>query len=1257
MAQLVGGTIGAGIGFILGGPAGAQWGWMIGSMIGGALAPTKANDPGPQKMPMFNQAVRGSPVFVTFGTNRVSPQLTWTKNWTPVRHKPSGKAGGSGGAKGGGEASVSYTYQQDVIYHFGIFDRPSAPVRGWNGATLINDYTMNAILSGGGTSLVKPTNIFPLRRVVLAVLKHQQNMIGGLDFVESFLAPGFATDSAYLEGWDYFEQQEGMPCAFPYNTYIGFKTLQLGASTALPQLSFEWSSGDTQFQSDAQFEGQITGAIYGGGGFALRDDDGNWYMDGNANPSSASHRVTLYRADSGNAGSPTHTVTDAEWEAALAAKLNLPYQGTWVFQEVNFLWGTPYFYLILGTNNTIGEYLITGLLCKVETDGSVTYRGCWSYNFGATSISLGSSDPNTVGLSNNDLRGRVYRWHQDFGTVSAQIHSYPGPQGQLITSNLTLDEYANDIEYSIPQVGKNFISIPELGTNFFQALTYRAGYTPVGWVSRGTVDDIEMVAYRSKAEVDWSNDNPGNPNASSYLTSLAATDAVIITMTLRYWPAGNFTTYEFHGSKPNFLRAADGSNLVPFADARLDSTGAPGTVQDDYFSPNTQTEAGGLMCRAYSDKPNKAKVLALVTGYTNTGDLYMQEATFGSGDYFQGSDLAGGTTVQPVETMRAFVDPESFEVWIFDNSQFSNNGMIAGKIGLMPPSMIDVTPAYIIFRILSSKVYGFGLSNIDLASYEDSHLYCQNEGILVSVTYTGQDSLLAVVDELLNMYGGYLIDDAGTIRFGVVRSTDTPDPVVVDNTRLLSPGKGKPPVSVTKPALQDGFNKVKMNYLDRDIDYAPNQVEIADEVDIDFNGVRNREYPARYVMAGSYAYKIAERALWSGLYGRNTYNFQLGVKDAHRQPGDLITLVDSFHHELRNGVQARIVRWRERKRLEFDVVAVQHIPYIASAVHSFTDTASWYDNNSYVTSIMPPLDFRMYELPQEFQGAQAKAFVGYNQASAVMGAQLHLSTDGSNFVLTQDVQPFIISGRLGDNLEAGHVVDWNVPFWLMPSSSFTISTPTFAQSYTMDDVSQGLRASGGGVFIVGSEAIAVENLTTVAQNKIVSRRVYRGWGGTPISAHNSGDFWHYHGAGIFTFDLTQDKIGTTLYYKVVPYNFAGVAADIAGIAAHSYTIKGLYWLPRVQPKSKVWVQSAVSWPRSTHIGEDLFLKTTKRRMRCHPHVARSGATRRLRCGRLRCGRLRPLRRRRSNPCLSRERLFQQWLHGAQFCCQYGLFHV
>jgi len=99
----------------------------------------------------------------------------------------------------------------------------------------------------------------------------------------------------------------------------------------------------------------------------------------------------------------------------------------------------------------------------------------------------------------------------------------------------------------------------------------------------------------------------------------------------------------------------------------------------------------------------------------------------------------------------------------------------------------DVPPPYIIREILTNPVFGIGIpvSAINDASYELAINYCRAEGFLVSTIYNREQSALAHIQLLLSVYGGYLIDSGGTIKFGIQDLSNT---VVrtIDNDHLLA---------------------------------------------------------------------------------------------------------------------------------------------------------------------------------------------------------------------------------------------------------------------------------------------------------------------------------------------------------------------------------------------------------------------------------------------------------------------------------------
>jgi hypothetical protein len=210
----------------------------------------------------------------------------------------------------------------------------------------------------------------------------------------------------------------------------------------------------------------------------------------------------------------------------------------------------------------------------------------------------------------------------------------------------------------------------------------------------------------------------------------------------------------------------------------------------------------------------------------------------------------------------------------------------------------------------------------------------------------------------------------------------------------------------------------------------------------------------------------------------------------------------------------------------------------------------------------------MYELPKEFQGANSVLYTGWAQSEKAMGAKLWISGDNTTFSMASDITPHTISGILGENLpmRPNGWVEQDIEIRLFPdvrSAAFDTASPAYIESFALEDGGETQRALGGTALWVGSEMIAYQNPTIIGSNHYSFEKVYRGWGGTPIAAHNSGDWFWRHGGGVFV----------QTYYKVTPYNFSGFIWPVESVDAQEYTVQGTYHRPQNQGNLHIWVES------------------------------------------------------------------------------------
>lgn len=1161
-------------------------------------------DPGAEEMPRVNQALRGTTLNQLFGTNRVSSNITWTKNWNVERHETSssgggGKGGGSGGSKQPEQpGEVTYTYTWDIQLTLGMVPDSYSLYGGWMNQQRMNDDTIASIAQDFSVLNFKSFTTVPDEAT--------------LQFTDAFYHSGAPTTNLTADNWDYWETQEGFPCRWPHVVWLGFQTLQLGNTASLPSLEWEVGPGDAKITMNSGF---IDQEDFGGASDlftpysseALIGDDGNKYFFANE----GGGRLVSFDPITGTA--LVQTIGDADISAAITSLgLDSDCQGT-RRGFGNIMGQNKYFvsYSQGSTTNLHNAQCI--ILWKINSAGAAEAVGAYEAVMGASFGEgfLPEEVGNAIAISNEgtfDDPILCFFTDQVSATIRPKIMTWPSINQMLTTANGGTGPYSN-MDQGQDEWAAAIVSLQSLlGTNFGRHETYRTGnvaekfgfFLPSATVGAGGLTwGTHFKWYISKADIGWHEDNPsaGFPDLpSSHIYNNMATypfgwigtinlGTVVHpgTMAVGSWSFDNNNWIDYDTKLP----------VVPFTNddpaSMKEGYDKDGTTQEDTSGyspyPTIQKADSGIAQGSYVclwGKIFDPKAANSTTGEYIGIRLFLWHPVLGQG--LQMADPIEGSTLDVVDDLGAS-EPTRYSlhpwqvnlIWDQDTNSIykmqSQEGAPAEVHWSLAASLDiggvgDVLPPYVIYEILTNPVFGMGVAttDIDTSSYENALAYCRSEGTWISVQYNRESSKLSVIEELLSLYGGYMTISGGKIKFGVQDATATSERVI-DNDRLVRDGDN-PPVTVTISAKEDSYNKVLVNYIDRSLEYRQNQIEVNDEVDQDLHGVRKKEFPAKFVMSDQTATNLGIRALWSNLYGKDTYSWAVSYKDADLEAGDVITLVDSFHDQLQTGVDVRITRVSERKPGVIDMMGVTEIPYINTSSDGATNVTSATARDPIYGPSRIPANQWAYELPREFYGSQPKVYVGYNALSTNRGAWLYASEDGVSYAQVSAAEPFVISGILAAPLPTrpDGYLEQNVDIFLFPDtrSGFTASSPVYVNTFTFDTTGAAGRQAGLNTIIINSEAMAYQDLTLRGQNHYTIGRLYRGWGGTHIQAHNSGAYWHRHGGGIFGIEYNEDKVGTTFSYKVVPYNFAGQGVDVASVDASTYTIQGAYFRPQIQ---------------------------------------------------------------------------------------------
>jgi hypothetical protein len=1208
VGAFVGGGIGALVGSMVGMPAlGFSIGWTAGSWIGGAVAPEKeqVTEFKAEAFPPFNTAMRGNVIPVLFGTNRVSAQIAWQGGYSVTRNEEStgdgGKGGGSGGgSKGATQTAATYTYKMDMIYHLGLVTAPVSLLGAWVGSQRVDANTINSINA------------------------QYENDFDSSD-PYTFGEQSFTFDSGVFfpgnlpetQSWSVLTSAIGMDIRWPGTCWVGLEQINLGERPVIPQLSFEVGNSQTGAQQTGSgIIWQVNHGQYQKFAPGNPDIFGNYWVIPTNGIGSSPKSVKVYSPS--GALLQTYDVQELiqdlhenitgslpdSWKYALLASCAFYILGSKLYAYATFNKG-------LGTDAPLrGSYALF-MVATIEANGGYSPSGsCYAFR--------------TITIDGNNCPCFI-------GPGIHFIDEYPGDDAPIVILGATggekfvgqMSPTINQIEnlyngQRVDYVQQRFIE-NDFDEDFFhnnQSWTTAAGgnngtsnqfgcILPVG-------TELYFYAYLSAGLFNGGN----NPTFDALWTSQRPNGGL-----MRFRLSTIYQALLYTGSNTLEVQTMTDPEFVDaFSDGLYFSDDGKAWTDDSqnanaYYTPECYVElldsgaylvgwaapinsdpSYGASLPSNIDVPIYFKFRAYVFNPLTAGMTLFAKA---GGTAFMRQELvptvsgANSLTSPGINQIVLRRSGEELLCYFATATQGDTTASVVPKprlgqfrFGLLGTLGSDLTPPEIIKPILVNEIVGLypGRPIIDEASYDAAVDYCVTNNIRVSTQYRTDGRAQNWIERLLAIYDGFLVVDvtAGRIKFGITELSNQ-SVRTIDNRRLIRRKPDQPPVNTTKGARQDTYNLIRVNYLDRGLDYKQNQVEEGDEVDQDLTGIRVREFPGDFVMNEATARRIANRALWSNLYTRDTHEFYLGWRDADLEPGDVITLVDSFGPV--NQV-VRISRWEEVERGLFQVNASQILQYVpgvdtGSVNSAYWNMVDWAGVNSVYSNVTsqstgvaltgaPGLAYAAaYELPAEFTVDDiARVHIGWVPDALAAGAWLYVSADGVTFGRALQAQPYPVYGQILTELPAfsplGYHESVDVVLYTHNASSLHVNG-------TLADANISAMHLGASLIWVGSEMLAYTGVTLTGQNRYRFDRVYRGWGGTPAGAHSSGDYMWRQGGGLFAREFGPDLIGQTLIYKVVPYGFNGQEYNVASISARSYTIVGRHYQPL--PMSQVEVRS------------------------------------------------------------------------------------
>ena len=213
----------------------------------------------------------------------------------------------------------------------------------------------------------------------------------------------------------------------------------------------------------------------------------------------------------------------------------------------------------------------------------------------------------------------------------------------------------------------------------------------------------------------------------------------------------------------------------------------------------------------------------------------------------------------------------------------------------------DSNPSDVLYDLLTNAVYGCGIDASQIGSMTQYSNYCVANGLLISPAIDSVRTAADWIKDILDATNSEIIETGGqlvvlpygdtTVVANGVTFTPATQPIYdLTNDDFIRSGQ-QPSVSVERPTIQDAYNAVTVEYLDRGNSYNPTIVQAQDLQAIDSYKYRPEGTRQYHMFTGqTAAAKCAATALARLVYIRNKFKFKLPQKYILLDPMDIVTI-------------------------------------------------------------------------------------------------------------------------------------------------------------------------------------------------------------------------------------------------------------------------------------------------------------------------------------------------------------------------------
>lgn len=471
-------------------------------------------------------------------------------------------------------------------------------------------------------------------------------------------------------------------------------------------------------------------------------------------------------------------------------------------------------------------------------------------------------------------------------------------------------------------------------------------------------------------------------------------------------------------------------------------------------------------------------------------------------------------------------------------------------------------PRDILFDLLTNVNYGAGFPSAYIGDLSAFSNFCVATGIFLSPAYVSQSQAQQLVADLMALTNCGLFFSEGLLKIvplsdtaasgnGAVYTPSTTPIYNLNDDDFIVDG-GASPITMNRGSAADAFNKIQLEFLDSGSQYNPGVAEASDMASINAVGALTQSPITAHAITDVFtARTVAQLILQRSLYVRNTFEFTLSWKYCLLEPGDIVTVTDSYLGLSDYAIQIKSIEEDAKGKLK--VIAEDYLAGVSHAAqYNATSGAGWVSNyNAAPSNVVSPV---LFEAPVQLATLSPdflELWIATGGNGNYGGCQVWISLDGSTYKLAGESNGNSRYGTLTAPLTA-----LSAPGVAGQTASIQMPIAGQLLSGTATDVSL-LNT----LCYVDGEYMAYETANLTGTNAYNLVTLNRGAYGSGQPAHAIGASFVRVDDSIIKIPLAASYIGQTLYVKLLAFNQYGAAIQsLANINPIQFPVTGHYVL-------------------------------------------------------------------------------------------------